>query len=122
MSEISRDEVLKSLLADQATPPTGDPAPIQAMDATRIGRMARQGLTWIIGGGVIYLLAPSVLGVLAASDQLVTIDWYWLVGLVVAQAVVLYLTWVLQRLLLSDPEHKGARLPLALIASTQLVG
>lgn len=122
MSELSRDEVLKNLLADQVTPPTGDPAPIRSMDATRIGRMARQGLTWLIGGGVVYLLAPSVLGVLAASDELVTIDWYWLVGLLVAQGVVLYLTWVLQRLLLTDVDHPHDHLPLPLIASTQLVG
>jgi len=122
MSEKPRDEVLKSLLADQVTPPAGDPAPIRAMDATNIGRMARQGLSWIIGGAVIYLLAPSVLGVLAASDELVTIDWYWLVGLLVAQGVVLYLTWVLQRLLLSDSEHPELRPSLPLIASTQLVG
>jgi len=120
MSEISRDEVIKSLLADQATPPTGDPAPIRAMDANRIGRMARQGVPWIIGGAVVYLLAPSVLGVLAASDDLVAIDWYWLVALLACQAAVLFFTWVLQRLLVEDPEHE--RLPLALIASTQLVG
>ena len=42
-----------------------------------------------MGGGVVYLLAPSILGVLAASDQLVEIDWYWLVALLVAQAGVL---------------------------------
>jgi uncharacterized protein (TIRG00374 family) len=120
MSELSRDEVLKALLADQATPATGDPAPIRAMDANRIGRMARQGLPWIIGGGLVYLLAPSVLGVLAASDDLVAIDWYWLVALLACQAAVLFFTWVLQRLLVEDPEHE--RLPLALIASTQLVG
>jgi uncharacterized protein (TIRG00374 family) len=124
MSEKPRDEVLKSLLADQVTPPEGDPAPIRAMDANRIGRMARQGVPWIIGGGVIYLLAPSVLGVLAASDELVTIDWYWLVGLLVAQGLVLYLTWVLQRLLLEDSDRgpRSERLSLPLIASTQLVG
>jgi uncharacterized protein (TIRG00374 family) len=122
MSELSRDEVLKALLADQATPATGDPAPIRAMDATRIGRMARQGLPWIVGGGVIYLLAPSVLGVLAASDELVTIDWYWLVVLLVCQGAVLFFTWVLQRLLITDVDHPHDHLPLSLIASTQLVG
>jgi uncharacterized protein (TIRG00374 family) len=82
--------------------------------------MARKGVPWILGGGVVYLLAPSVLGVLAATNELVDIDWWWLLALVVAQLLVLYLTWVLQRLLI----HEGPKehLSLALIASTQLVG
>ena len=85
-----------------------------------MGRMARRGLPWILGGGLVYLLAPSILGVLAASDQLVEIDWYWLLVLLACQAAVLYFTWVLQRLLIDD--HTGPRLPLVLVASTQLVG
>jgi uncharacterized protein (TIRG00374 family) len=90
------------------------------MDSTTMGRMARRGVPWIVGGAVVYLLAPSVLGVLAASDRLVEIDWYWMLALLACQAGVLYLTWVLQRLLIDD--GKGARPPLALIASSQLVG
>jgi uncharacterized protein (TIRG00374 family) len=89
-------------------------------DGPAVGRLVRRGLPWILTGGIIYLLAPSVLGVLAASNQLVDIDWWWLVALVVAQALVLYLSWVLQRLLIHD--EQGRSPSLGLIASSQLVG
>jgi uncharacterized protein (TIRG00374 family) len=103
-----------------ATAPATEPAPLRGLDGATIGRMARRGLPWILGGGIVYLLAPSILGVMAASSQLVDIDWWWLVALVVAQLVVLVLTWELQRLLIHDgPEGRPS---LALIASTQLVG
>jgi uncharacterized protein (TIRG00374 family) len=85
-----------------------------------VRRVFRKGLPWIFTGGIVYLLAPSVLGVLAASDQLVEIDWWWLVALVAAQVLVLYLTWVLQRLLVHDEQGVSPALPL--VASTQLVG
>ena len=120
MTDTSHEDLLTAFIAEQTGPPTSDPAPIRSMDGPTLGRMARRGLPWILGGGVVYLLAPSVLGVLAASDQLVEIDWYWLLALLVAQAAVLYLTWVLQRLLIDG--GSGTRTPLALIASTQLVG
>jgi uncharacterized protein (TIRG00374 family) len=96
------------------------PAPLRGFDGPTVGRMVRKGLPWILTGGLIYLLAPSVLGVLAATNQLVDIDWWWLVALVVAQVVVLVLTWELQRLLIDDAEHE--RPSLALMASSQLVG
>jgi uncharacterized protein (TIRG00374 family) len=97
------------------------PAPLRGVDGQGIRRMVRRGIPWIVGGGLIYLLAPSVLGVLAASNRLVDIDWWWLVALVVAQVLVLYLTWVLQRLLIHEgPDHR--RPSLGLIASTQLAG
>jgi hypothetical protein len=120
MSDASYDDVLTAPVVDQPPARSSDPAPIGAMDATTVGRVARRGLPWILGGGVVYLLAPSVLGVVAASSRLVEIDWYWLFALLAAQGAVLYLTWVLQRLLIDD--GKTARPPLALIASTQLVG
>jgi uncharacterized membrane protein YbhN (UPF0104 family) len=120
LAERSRDELVNALLADQSTSGTADPAPIRVMDANTMSRMARRGLPWILGGGLLYLLAPSILGVLAASDQLVEIDWYWLLVLLACQGAVLYFTWVLQRLLLAD--GKADRPPLALVASTQLVG
>jgi hypothetical protein len=84
MSDTSHEDLLKAFIADQSTPHSSDPAPIRSMDAPTMGRLARRGLPWILGGGVIYLLAPSVLGVMAASDQLVEIDWYWLVALLAA--------------------------------------
>ena len=120
MTDTSHEDLLSAFIAEQTAPPNSDPAPIRSMDGPTLGRMARRGLPWILGGGVVYLLAPSVLGVLAASDQLVEIDWYWLLALLAAQAAVLYLTWVLQRLLIDG--GSGTRTPLALIASTQLVG
>jgi uncharacterized protein (TIRG00374 family) len=101
-------------------PDTPPPAPLRGLDAPRVGRMVRKGLPWILGGGVVYLLAPSILGVLAASNQLVDIDWWWLVALIAAQCLVLYLTWELQRLLIH--EGREGRPSLAMIASTQLVG
>jgi uncharacterized protein (TIRG00374 family) len=94
-------------------------APLRGFDGPKVGRMVRKGAPWILTGGVIYLLAPSVLGVLAATNQLVDIDWWWLVALVAAQVLVLYLTWVEQRLLIHDDTHTPS---LGLIASTQLVG
>ena len=104
--------------------PTGalvvDPAPIRAADPPAVRRMVRRGLPWIMGGAVVYLLAPSVLGVLSASDRLVEIDWYWLVALLVCQGAVLLLTWVLQRLLIDD--GKSAPPNLALVGSSQLIG
>jgi uncharacterized protein (TIRG00374 family) len=106
--------------ADAPLTPTPPPAPLRGLDAPKVGRMVRKGLPWILGGGVVYLLAPSILGVLAASNQLVDIDWWWLVALVAAQVLVLGLTWELQRLLIHEG-HEG-RPSLALIASTQLVG
>lgn len=96
------------------------PAPLRGLEGPTVGRMVRKGLPWIVTGGVVYLLAPSVLGVLAATHELVDIDWWWLVALVAAQLLVLALTWVLQRLLIHDGEH--GRPPLALVASSQLVG
>jgi uncharacterized protein (TIRG00374 family) len=99
---------------------TPAPAPLRGFDGPTVGRMVRKGLPWILTGGLIYLLAPSVLGVLAATNQLVDIDWWWLVALVAAQVVVLLLTWELQRLLVHDGPH--GRPPFALIASTQLIG
>jgi uncharacterized protein (TIRG00374 family) len=91
-----------------------------APDSAPFRHLVRRGLPWILGGGLVYLLAPSILGVLAASSQLITIDWWWLVALVVAQIAVLVLTWVLQRLLIRDEGGGGPSLKL--IASTQLVG
>ena len=121
MPDLSPEHLSAALVGDPSfvdtTPP---PAPLRGVDGPTIGRMVRKGLPWILGGGIIYLLAPSILGVLAASNELVEIDWWWLVALVVAQLVVLYLTWVLQRLLIQDGPHEGPSLPL--IASTQLVG
>jgi uncharacterized protein (TIRG00374 family) len=119
MSDTSHEDLLTAFVADQ-TAGSSDPAPIRAMDAPSMLRLARRGLPWILGGAVVYLLAPSVLGVLAASDRLVEIDWYWMAALLACQAAVLYLTWVLQRLLIED--GKSERPPLILIASTQLVG
>jgi len=120
MPDTPHEDLLDAFIADQTAPPESDPGPIRSMDATTMARLARRGLPWIVGGGLVYLLAPSILGVLAASDQLVEIDWYWLLALLVAQAAVLYLTWVHQRLLIDG--SSGDRTPLALIASTQLVG
>ncbi len=120
MPDNPHEDLLDAFIADQTAPASSDPIPIRSMDATTMGRLARRGLPWIIGGGLVYLLAPAVLGVLAASDQLVEIDWYWLLALLAAQGAVLYLTWVLQRLLIDG--SSGNRTPLALIASTQLVG
>lgn len=110
-------------LVGAATAPdcaTAAPAPLRGVDGPTLGRMVRKGLPWILTGGVIYLLAPSVLGVLAATNQLVDIDWWWLLALVAAQVLVLFLTWELQRLLIHDGGH--GRPSLALIASSQLVG
>ena len=120
MSKNSREDVPSPLLVELTTANPSDPAPIRAVDGSTMRRMARRGVPWIVGGAVVYLLAPSVLGVLAASDRLVEIDWYWMAALLACQAAVLYLTWVLQRLLIHD--GKAARPHLALIASTQLVG
>jgi len=120
MPDPSHEDLLSAFIAEQAAPPSSEPIPIRSMDAATMGRVVRRGLPWIIGGGVVYLLAPSVLGVIAASDRLVEIDWYWLVALLVCQAAVLFLTWVLQRLLIEG--GTSARPSLALIASTQLVG
>jgi uncharacterized protein (TIRG00374 family) len=120
MSDLSPEDPTSALVVHEPAVDPNEPAPIRAVDQTTIQRMARRGVPWIVGGAVIYLLAPSVLGVLAASDQLVEIDWYWLLALLACQGAVLYLTWVLQRLLIHD--GKGPRPPLALIASTQLVG
>ena len=107
-------------VAEPTVSPMIEPAPLRGLDAATIGRMARKGLPWILGGGIVYLLAPSILGVMAASSQLVDVDWWWLVALVAAQLVVLVLTWELQRLLISDgPEGRPS---MALVASTQLVG
>lgn len=108
--------------ASPPIPPRDDVVtpPLRGLDGPTVGRMVRRGLPWILGGGVIYLLAPSILGVLAASNELVDIDWWWLVALVVAQLLVLWFTWVLQRLLMHEGAHGGPSL--ALIASTQLVG
>lgn len=106
------------------TPPMarGDapPPPLRGLDGPRIGRMVRKGVPWILTGGIIYLLAPTVLGVLAASHELVEIDWWWLLALVVAQLLVLWLTWIEQKLLIHD--DRGAHVTLPLIASTQLLG
>ena len=108
--------------APAARPDAGTSAvePLRELAGPKVGRMVRKGVPWILTGGVIYLLAPSVLGVLAATNQLVDIDWWWLVALVAAQVLVLWLTWVEQRLLI----HEGGegRPSLALMASTQLVG
>jgi uncharacterized protein (TIRG00374 family) len=121
MSDISREESSSELVGELTTATPSDPAPIRSVDATTMRSMARRGAPWIIGGGVVYLLAPSVLAVLAASNRLVEIDWYWMAALLVCQGGVLYLTWVLQRMLIQD-SGGAARPPLALIASTQLVG
>ncbi len=120
MPDHTLDAASAALVDATITPGVTPPAPLRGLDGPTVGRMARKGLPWILTGGLIYLLAPSVLGVLAASNQLVDIDWWWLLALVVAQVLVLYLTWVLQRLLIHD-DHDG-RPSLALIASTQLVG
>jgi uncharacterized protein (TIRG00374 family) len=120
MTDSPHEDLLRAFVVDQTADPSREPAPIRAIDGPTMGRLARRGLPWILGGGVVYLLAPSVLGVLAASDRLVEIDWYWLAALLVCQAAVLYLTWVLQRLLIDD--DGPTRPSLALIASTQLVG
>jgi hypothetical protein len=120
MPDLSPEHLSAALVGDPSFVDTTPPAPLRGVDGPTIGRMVRKGLPWILGGGIIYLLAPSILGVLAASNELVEIDWWWLVALVVAQLVVLYLTWVLQRLLIQDGPHEGPSL--ALIASTQLVG
>jgi uncharacterized protein (TIRG00374 family) len=120
MPDPLHEDLLHAFVVDQTTDGSSEPAAIRAMDVATMGRLARRGLPWILGGAVVYLLAPSVLGVLAASDRLVEIDWYWLAALLACQAAVLYLTWVLQRLLIDDGTHE--RPPLALIASSQLVG
>lgn len=120
MSDLPRDDSPSALVALPTTAGSSEPAPIRAVDAAAIRRMARRGAPWIIGGAIVYLLAPSVLGVLAASDRLVEIDWYWMVALLACQGAALYFTWVLQRLLIQDT--RAARPRLALIASTQLVG
>jgi uncharacterized protein (TIRG00374 family) len=120
MPEISPDALSAALVGEQSSIDTAPPAPLRGLDGPKVGRMVRKGLPWILGGGVVYLLAPSILGVLAASNELVDIDWWWLVALVVAQVLVLYLTWVLQRLLIL--EGGEGRPSLALIGSTQVVG
>jgi uncharacterized protein (TIRG00374 family) len=120
MPDNSREDSLRAVILHEADAGASDPGPIRAVDSSTLRRMARRGVPWIIGGGVVYLLAPSVLGVLAASDQLVEIDWYWLAALLACQGAVLYLTWVLQRLLIHSDEAE--RPSLALMASTQLVG
>ena len=120
MSDAFPDALSAALVVDPQATETPEPAPLRGLDGPTVGRMVRKGIPWILGGGIIYLLAPSILGVLAASNQLVEIDWWWLVALVAAQVLVLYLTWVLQRLLIHDDVHGSPSLPL--IASTQLVG
>ena len=94
--------------------------PVRPADPTTIRQLARRGAPWLLGGALLYLLAPSVLGVLGATGQLVEIDWYWMLAVVVCQGVVLYLTWVLQRMLIHDPETAHGKLEL--YAATQLVG
>lgn len=120
MSETPREDLHTPLLVELTTADPSEPAPIRAVDASTVRRMVRRGVPWIVGGAVVYLLAPSVLGVLAASDRLVEIDWYWMLALLACQAAVLYLTWVLQRLLIHD--EKAPHPHLLLIASSQLVG
>jgi uncharacterized protein (TIRG00374 family) len=120
MPELSPDALSAALVDDLPRGDSPSPAPLRGVDGPKIGRMVRKGIPWILGGGVVYLLAPSILGVLAASNELVDIDWWWLVALVAAQVLVLYLTWELQRLLIH--EGRDGRPSLALIASTQLVG
>ena len=120
MSDAFPDALSAALVVDPQATETPEPAPLRGLDGPTVGRMVRKGIPWILGGGIIYLLAPSILGVLAASNELVEIDWWWLVALVAAQVLVLYLTWVLQRLLIHDDVHGSPSLPL--IASTQLVG
>jgi uncharacterized protein (TIRG00374 family) len=120
MPDLSPESLSAALVEESSGVETPPPAPLRGVDGPTVGRMVRKGLPWILGGGVIYLLAPSILGVLAASNELVEIDWWWLVALVVAQGLVLYLTWLLQRLLIQEGPHHGPSLPL--IASTQLVG
>jgi uncharacterized protein (TIRG00374 family) len=114
------DGAPRALAVDPRSAAAADPAPLRGLDAKTVRRMVRRGVPWIIGGAVVYLLAPSVLGVMSASTQLVEIDWWWLVALLAAQALVLWLTWVMQRMLIDDDVH--GRPSLALIASTQLVG
>jgi uncharacterized protein (TIRG00374 family) len=120
MPDLSPDSLSAALVDEGSCVGSTPPAPLRGVDGPKVGRMVRKGLPWILGGGVVYLLAPSILGVLAASNQLVDIDWWWLLALAGAQVVVLVLTWELQRLLIH--EGSGARPSLALIASTQLVG
>jgi uncharacterized protein (TIRG00374 family) len=120
MPDLSPDTLSAALVGEPPCHDTTPPAPLRGVDGPTLGGMVRKGLPWILGGGVIYLLAPSILGVLAASNELVDIDWWWLVALVAAQALALYLTWVLQRLLIHDEVHGSPSL--ALIASSQLVG
>ena len=120
MPDLSPEHLSAALVDGQSFTDTPPPAPLRGADGPTVGRMVRKGIPWILTGGVIYLLAPSILGVLAASNELVEIDWWWLVALVAAQLLVLYLTWILQRLLIHD-DH-GTHLSLPLIASTQLVG
>jgi uncharacterized protein (TIRG00374 family) len=120
MPEISPDALTAALVDEQPSIDTPAPAPLRALDGPRVGRMVRKGIPWILGGGIVYLLAPSILGVLAASNELVDIDWWWLLALVAAQLLVLYLTWVQQRLLIHDDVQGSPAL--ALVASTQLVG
>jgi uncharacterized protein (TIRG00374 family) len=101
---------------------TADPCETAARtsDVSSIRQFARRGAPWLMGGALLYLLAPSVLGVLGATGQLVEIDWYWLLAVLACQGVVLYLTWVLQRMLIHDA--RTARGTLELYASTQLLG
>ena len=120
MPDFSPEHLSAALVGDQSVADTPPPAPLRGADGPTVGSMVRKGLPWILGGGLIYLLAPSILGVLAASNQLVEIDWWWLVALVAAQCLVLYLTWVLQRMLIHD--EGGGRPSMPLVASTQLVG
>jgi uncharacterized protein (TIRG00374 family) len=122
MPDHSLDAATTALVGAATAPDctTAAPAPLRGVDGPTLGRMVRKGLPWILTGGLIYLLAPSVLGVLAATNQLVDIDWWWLLALVAAQVLVLFLTWELQRLLIHDGEH--GRPSLALVASSQLVG
>jgi uncharacterized protein (TIRG00374 family) len=120
MPDFSPDSWSAALVEETAGPDTAPPAPLRGVDGPTVGSLVRKGIPWILGGGIIYLLAPSILGVLAASNELVDIDWWWLVALVAAQLLVQYLTWVLQRLLIHD--DNGTHLSLPLIASTQLVG
>jgi uncharacterized membrane protein YbhN (UPF0104 family) len=113
------DGAHRGLDASVVTPNILEPE-TTAPDATTLRHLARRSAPWLIGGALLYLLAPSVLGVLGASGQLVEIDWYWLVAVVACQALVLYLTWVLQRMLIND--GRPAKGTMALFASTQLVG
>jgi uncharacterized protein (TIRG00374 family) len=92
----------------------------RASETSNVRQLARRGAPWMFGGALLYLLAPSVLGVLGATGQLVEIDWYWMLAVLAAQGVVLFLTWLLQRMLIHDARTAHGTLPL--YASTQLLG